>query len=552
MLRPLIAFGLLALILADRTLSGVGPRIRFQNVASAAGIPFVLENSATPEKQIIETMPGGVAAFDFDDDGRVDLFFTNGAAVSSLKKSESRFKNRLYRNLGNMRFQDVTDQAGLAGSGYSMGAAAGDFDNDGHPDLFVAGVRSNRLYRNLGNGRFEDVTARSAIRSDLWSVAAGWFDYDKDGLLDLFVVNYLDWSPDKVLFCGDPNGARAYCHPNFYKGLANRLYRNLGNGMFEDVSERAGIAQHVGKGMSVAFADYDGDGWPDAFVTNDKTPNFLFRNTGHGTFEEVALDAGVALPEQGRDISSMGADFRDYDNDGWPDLAIAALAGETFPLFRNVGKGFFRDATYSSNLAALTNRRSGWSPVLADLNNDGWKDLFVTGSHVNDTVEAFEATPYRLPNAVFVNTGSGSFEDASAYSGPAFQVAGVHRGSAIADFNNDGKLDAAVSLIGERAELWENTTSTNNGWIEIRLEGGRSNRDGIGAHVQVDSHAVGGKQWNDKTSAAGYASSSDVPVHFGTGNASRVDVKIQWPSGIMQTLLGVHTNQLITVHEATH
>jgi enediyne biosynthesis protein E4 len=538
--------GSLALLLAAGSMlsSSSEHRIRFQNVAGAAGVDFVIENSATPQKQIVEAMPGGVAAFDYDGDGLVDLFFANGAALPSLKKNESKFNNRLYRNLGGMRFEDVTRQAGLAGEGYSMGAAAADFDNDGHVDLFVAGVRSNHLYRNLGNGKFEDVTAKAGIRSDVWSVAAGWFDYDNDGLLDLFVVNYLDWSPANTLFCGDPNGARAYCPPSFFKGLPNRLYRNRGDGTFEDVSAQAGIAQHIGKGMSVAFADYDGDGRPDVFVTNDKVPNFLFRNTGQRRFDETALDAGVALPENGSDVSAMGADFRDYDNDGLPDVVVAALAGETFPLFQNQGRGLFRDATYRSGVAALSNRRSGWSPVLIDLDNDGWKDLFVTGSHVNDTVGAFEKTQYRLPNAAFVNTGHGTFEDASATAGEGFQAAGVHRGMAFADFNNDGKMDAAVSLIGERAELWENTTAGDNTWIDIKLIGVKSNRDAIGARVRI------GSQWNEKTSACGYASSSDVPVHFGTGKADRVDIEIRWPSGIKQTLAGVHTNQALTVREA--
>ncbi|MDQ2777640.1 MAG: VCBS repeat-containing protein, partial [Acidobacteriota bacterium] len=298
--------------------------IRFRNVAPEAGIDFVLENSATPKKQIIETMPGGVVAFDYDGDGLMDVFFTNGASIPSLNKDQPKFRNRLYRNMGGMRFKDVTEESGLAGIGYSMGAAAGDFDNDGHPDLFVAGVGSNHLYRNLGNGKFQDVTVKAGIRNDVWSIAGGWFDYDNDGRLDLFVVNYLQWSPKDTLFCGDPKGVRAYCHPQFFEGLPNTLYRNRGDGTFEDVSLKAGIAQHVGKGMSVAFADYDQDGLADVFVTNDKVPNFLFHNLGNGKFEEVGLEAGVALPDQGKDISAMGTDFRDYDNDGLPDITVAA------------------------------------------------------------------------------------------------------------------------------------------------------------------------------------------------------------------------------------
>jgi len=517
--------------------------IRFRNVATEAGVDFVLENNATPEKQMIETMPGGVVAFDYDGDGLIDIFFTNGATIPSLEKDSPKFRNRLYRNLGGMRFKDVTEEAGLAGAGYSMGAAAADFDNDGHTDLFVAGVKSNHLYHNLGNGTFEDVTAKAGIRSDVWSVGAGWFDYDNDGKLDLFVVNYLKWSRENPLFCGNPKGPRSYCHPKFFEGLPNTLYRNRGDGTFEDVSLKAGIAQQIGKGMSVAFADYDQDGFVDVFVTNDKVPNFLFRNLGHGTFAEVALESGVALPDHGKDISAMGTDFRDYDNDGLPDIIVAALSGETFPLFRNGGKGWFRDASYSSRMGLLSNRHSGWSPAFVDLNNDGWKDLFVSGSHVNDTVEAFEATRYRQPNAVFANSGNGTFQDVSAAAGDEFQRPGVHRGAAFADFNNDGKIDVVVSQIGESAELWENTSPEDNTWIDVKLTGTRSNRDGIGARVRV------GKQYNQMTSAVGYASSSHTPVHFGTDKAKEVEVEVIWPSGTRQTLRSVHTNQVLDVRE---
>lgn len=517
--------------------------IRFRNVAASAGIDFVLENNATPEKQLIETMPGGVAAFDYDGDGLIDIFFTNGAAIPALQKNQPKFRNRLYRNLGGMKFKDVTEEAGLAGAGYSMGAAAADFDNDGHIDLFVAGVKSNQLYRNLGTGKFEDVTAKAGIRSDVWSIAGGWFDYDHDGLLDLFVMNYLKWSPENPLFCGDPAVARAYCNPRFFEGLPNTLYHNRGDGTFENVSLQAGIAQQVGKGMSIAFADYDQDGFPDVFVTNDKVPNFLFHNLGNGKFEEVALEAGVALPDHGKGVSAMGTDFRDYDNDGLPDITFAALAGETFPLFHNQGKGWFRDMTYRSRMGPLSNRRSGWSVGLFDFNNDGWKDLFVSGAHVNDTVESFESAQYRLPNAIFANAGDGTFTDFSADAGADFQTPGVHRGAAFADFNQDGKIDVVVSLIGGRAELWENSSPGNNTWIDLKLTGTKSNRDGLGAHLRV------GNQHNEMTANTGYASSSHAPVHFGTGKATHVDVEIVWPSRIRQALKNVPTNQILGVRE---
>jgi hypothetical protein len=373
-------------------------------------------------------------------------------------------------------------------------------------------------------------------------VAAGWFDYDGDGRLDLFVVNYVRWSPAFDRFCGDPvRKLRTYCHPQYFDGLPNTLYRNRGDGTFEDVSVRSGIARPAGKGMSVAFADYDQDGRVDAYVTNDGVPNFLFRNRDDGTFEEAGLRAGAALPDRGAPVSSMGADFRDYDNDGRPDLVVTALAGETFPLFHNEGRGQFRDATAASGLAALTARLSGWGVALADLDNDGAKDLFTANAHVNDVIESFEAARYRLPNAVFVNRGDGTFALASPV--PGFEVARAHRGLGVADLDGDGRLDVVTSALGEPAELWVNETAGGNGWLHVELAGGRSNRDGIGAVVRV------GRQANEMTTALGYASSSHAGVHFGLGGAEKVDVEVAWPSGLVQRLTGVAANQVLRVRE---
>jgi enediyne biosynthesis protein E4 len=442
--------------------AGAQDRICFRNVAADSGVGFVLQNSPTPEKHMIETMPGGLAAFDYNNDGRPDLYFTNGATSPGLKKDGPKFANRLYRNDGDLRFTDVTEEAGVAGSGYSMGVAAGDFDNDGNVDLFVAGVHRNLLFRNLGNGKFEDITARSGIKSDEWSVAAGWFDFDNDGLLDLLVVNYGKWWAGFDKFCGDAaRNIRVYCHPKWFEPRPNQLYRNIGGGRFEDVSVKSGIAQHPGRGMGVAFADYDGDGRMDAFVTNDKLPNFLFRNLGGGKFEEAALLAGVALLDHGKPVSSMGADFRDYDNDGLPDVHMTALDGETFPTFRNDGGGAFRDATYSTRIGPLSLRYSGWAAGFYDFDNDGWKDLFTANSHVNDVVEKFEAASYRQPNTVFVNMGNGKFELAKC--GELAAAVGVHRGAAFADFDGDGRVDVAVSLLGERPEIWRNTSRRATG-----------------------------------------------------------------------------------------
>jgi hypothetical protein len=520
------------------------PAIRFREAAADAGLVFRLANHATPQKHLVETVAGGLAVFDYDGDGRPDVYFTNGAALPSLEKESPQDWNRLFHNEGGLRFADVTEKAGVRGAGYAMGAAAGDYDNDGHVDLFVAGVNRNVLYRNRGDGTFEDVTARAGIKSVVWSVAAGWFDYDDDGRLDLFVVNYVKWSPSFDRFCGDPvRKLRVYCHPRYFEGLPNALYRNRGDGTFEDVSERSGIAKHVGKGMSVAFGDYDEDGRIDAYVTNDAVPNFLFRNRGDGGFEETALRAGAALPDRGTPVSSMGADFRDYDNDGRPDLVMTALAGETFPLFHNDGKGQFRDATAPSGLAALSARLSGWGVALADFDNDGWKDLFTANAHVNDQIESFEAARYRLPNSVFANRGDGTFADASAASSAGFQVARAHRGLGVADLDGDGRLDVVTSALGEPAELWVNEGGEGNAWLRVELAGTRSNRDGIGAVVRV------GGQANAMTTAVGYASSSHAGVHFGLGRAEKVDVEVDWPGGRVQRLAGVPANQVRRVKE---
>jgi hypothetical protein len=518
------------------------PPIRFEDVQKKSGLDFVLHNCPTPQKHMIETMAGGLAVFDYDGDGKPDIFFTNGAELPSLKKTGPQYSNRLYRNEGNFKFRDVTAEAGVSGEGYSMGAAVADYDNDGRPDLFVAGVNSNILYRNLGNGRFEDVTTKAGIRSGEWAVAAGWFDYDNDGWLDLWVVHYAKWSPSDDRFCGDSTrGIRIYCHPKYFEGLASTLYRNRGDGTFEDVSEKAGIAAFPGRGMSVVFADYDQDGYPDVFVTNDNMANFLFHNRGNGTFEEVALPAGVALREDGKPVASMGADFRDYNNDGRPDITVTALAGETFPLFRNAGKGSFADATYSSHIAALSRPHSGWGDGLFDFNNDGWKDLFTSNAHVNDKVELFEAAVYKEPNTVFANLGTGLF---GPVADAGLSGAKAHRGSGFADFDGDGRIDVVVSSLEEPVELWRNVSPGANHWIDLKLTGTHSNRDGIGAHIQI------GNQHNDMTSAVSYASSSLIPVHFGLGSHTVIDrIEIVWPGGKRQVLENIKADQVLHVTE---
>ena len=397
----------------------------FEELGAASGVDFVLRNSATPRKYQIEPMIAGVALFDYDNDGYLDIYLVNGAEIPALEKTGPRYFNRLYRNQGNGTFRDVTLAAGVQGKGYSMAAGAADYDNDGWQDLYVAGVNRNSLYRNNGDGTFSDVTARAGVAGihprfgKTWAVAAGWFDYDNDGWLDLFVANYVAWGFDKDPFCGwEHTRVRIYCHPSYFEPLPNFLFRNHGNGTFSDVSAESGIGRHLGKGMGVAFADYDDDGDLDVFVANDKARSLLFRNDGKGVFSEQGIRAGVAYNGDGRMLSCMGVDFRDIDNDGRPDLFITALTNETFPYYHNEGGGIFDDFTRRSELARLSITMSGWSNGIYDLNNDGWKDLFSVNSYIEDIDHIITNYPYRQRNAVFANRG-GRFVDLPAAPGPA-------------------------------------------------------------------------------------------------------------------------------------
>jgi hypothetical protein len=459
-------------------------------------------------------MPGGLAVFDYNNDGRPDLFFANGAELPSFRKTGPKYWNRLYRNDGGFKFTDVTAKAGLAGDGYGFGAAAADFDNDGFVDLFVPSLPASKLYRNKGDGTFAEVALPPM---GPWTVAAGWFDYDRDGRQDLFVVNYLGWLPANNPWCGDrAKNLRVYCHPRHFPALPNQLLRNMGDGTFADVSKSSGLAKFPGKGMSVAFADYDADGFLDAFVTNDGLPNSLFRNLGNGMFSEVAFEAGVALPDRGLAISSMGVDFRDYDNDGRPDVIVTALAGESFPLFRNLGKGQFQESTAMARLAPLVARRSGWGVVLADFDNDGRKDLFTANSHVNDMIGSTSSDLYLLPNAVFRNQDGKSFVDATAASPALAGKAAAHRGAVASDLDGDGRLDVVVSVLGGAAEIWRNTTANANSFVSVPAA--------FNASVTI------GGQTNLASSSVGYSSSALGPVHFGLGpSRGAVEAIIQVP-----------------------
>jgi hypothetical protein len=515
-------------------------------------LPFHLENDETPGKNAPEAMAGGVAVFDYNGDGRPDIFFTNGANIATLKKDAPKYKNRLFRNDGNGKFTDVTDAAGLAGTGYDIGVAVGDYDNDGHPDIFVAGIYRNTLYHNNGDGTFTDVTAKAGLDvpndpqfGPMWSVAAAWVDVNNDGHLDLFVVNYMQWKYAAEPLCSY-RGVADYCHPKFYKPLPNQLFLNEGNGTFKDVSTAWGIHDHPGKGMGVGVADYDLDGRPDLFVTNDASFNSLFHNQGN-KFEEVGFQAGVALVEDGGFISGMGLDFRDYNNDGFPDIAYVALNNQTFPLLENTGKGDFREVTAPSGMRDASMKMSGYGAGFYDFDNDGWKDLFVTRGHVESMpVPGADIDQF---NTVFRNPGpAGKWVALTETAGLNASPSSRHRGCAFGDFDGDGRVDVVATALNADAELWMNRSPKSGHWLDLSLRGTRSNRDGIGARIKLTS--ASGSQYNHMTTSVGYASSSDGPVHFGLGADSKADtIEIRWPSGIVQVLQNVSADRVLQVTE---
>jgi len=500
-------------------------------------------------------MVGGVAMLDYDGDGRMDLYFVNGAAISDPMlpgkqpdKSDRRYWNCLYRNNADGTFTDVTEHAKVAGESYGMGVAAGDFDNDGRTDLYVTNLGRNILYHNNGDGTFTDVTDRAGVAGGGWSASAAFLDYDRDGKLDLIVTRYLNWTFADNPYCGDKRESyRAYCHPDHFKPIAHLLYHNNGDGTFTDVSAKAGFAAHPGKGLGVVVNDFDRDGWPDILVANDSSAQQLFRNRHDGTFEESGLIAGLGYDEDGKPFAGMGADAGDYDRDGWPDVFVNALANQRYALFHNI-RGVFEYSSGSSGVAAASQMHSGWGTKFIDYDNDGWLDLFVAQGHVMDNIQLTQPAVRYKEAPLLLRNNRGKFSDVSAQSGDAFLKPSAARGAAFGDLDNDGWIDVVINVKDGPAMILHNRGSGNH-WLTIRAAGRASNRDGIGALVRLVTDD-GTEQRTYITRSGSYLSSNDGRAHFGLGIAKSVKLlEIVWPSGTIQKLEQVKVDQILTVEE---
>jgi hypothetical protein len=531
--------------------------VTFTDITAQSNLNFKHEPSFTSSKYLLEAMGGGVAMLDFDKDGLMDLFFTNAAQLKDPMtkndlpdKRDPKYWNRLYHQKADGKFEDVTQRAGVKGDWFAMGVAVSDYDNDSYPDMYVTGYGGNQLFHNNGDGTFTDVTAKANVAAGGWSSSAGWFDYDRDGKLDLFVGRYLEWDFESgAIYCGETRpGYRSYCHPDNFRSATNLLYRQRADGSFEDVSAKAGIAEEGGKALGVAFGDFDNDGLLDVFVANDSVRQSLYHNKGNGTFEDIAVLSGAGYDENGKAYAGMGVDVGDYDNDGFMDVFITTLSTETYPLYHNDRELTFTYTTNSAGVGQITLLYSGWGTRFVDVDNDGWRDLFVSQGHVLDTIE--KSNPYlkhKQSPLLMMNTGKG-FVDVSASAGAAFASPVNGRGVAFGDLNNDGQMDIALATL-DGTPLVLRSNGTKNHWLGIRLVGSRSNRDGAGARVTV-SDGGGKKQIFDVHTAGSYLSASDPRILVGLGSATTVrKVEIIWPSGTVQVVTEPKVDAYIVINE---
>ena len=518
---------------------------------SRSKFAYRTNNNFTGRKYFPQPMCGGVAAIDYNNDGLMDLFFTNGAKLPELEKISPAYYNCLLRNNGDGTFEDVTTKAGLtgAGLGYCFGVAVADYDNDGHEDLFICNAGRNALYHNNGDGTFTDVTAGSGLEhkpENVLSVGAAWFDYDNDGLLDLIVTNYTTWTPQTDKQCFKDAAHEEYCSPTIYKSIESRLYRNLGHGRFEDVTEASGIGKALGKGMGISIADFTGDGLMDIFIANDTEPNFLFVNQGNGTFKERGLEFGVAYNEEGDRCREWARTPRISTTTAGSTSSTTTWPGRSSPFSRTKTEDHSAMQPGLPKLGPLTRNFSGWSIGFIDYNNDGWKDIYSANGDVDNLSESS-----RQHDTMFENRGGKTFIDVTEKMGPDFAFAGYQRGSAFVDLNNDGFMDLVVTSLGQKPRILMNNALVKNHWIMFDLRGHKSNRDGIGATIKVTTGS-GRMLYNHVTTSVGFMSSSDRRAHFGLGAETKIDhVEIRWPSGIVQRLEHPAVDQIVKVEEPT-
>jgi hypothetical protein len=531
--------------------AATGIPVHFTDVTGAAGITFRHDATMSAEKEYIETMGNGLGWIDYDQDGLMDLYLVQSTAAEWYKPPKP-LRSALYHNNGDGTFTDVTAKAGVGGEGhYGQGVAVGDYDNDGYPDMLVTGYGRAILYHNNGDGTFTDVTAKAGVADEgNWSTSAGWFDYDKDGYLDLLICNYIQWSPKNNLWCGEHKpGYRAYCHPDNYRGERLKLYHNNHDGTFTDVSDASGVGKPEAKGMGVVLADFNNDGWPDIAVANDTWPNFLFLNNHDGTFRDVSFTSGVAASEDGKYEAGMGVDAADVDGDGWLDIYVTHLDFELNRLYHNNHDESFDDVTFSSGMGNKATLLSGVSARMFDYDNDGWIDVIQSNGSMLDNVQLYHTeVTWKEPKLAFRNLGAGKFEKVSEQLGADFMKPTAGRGSAVADFDNDGDLDIAISNSNDRPELLRNDGANANHWLEVMLVGVKSNRDGRGAALKLSTG--GFVEYRQAQGGMSYMSAQDPRIHFGLGQRKTVEsLEITWPSGVVDKLANVPIDQIITVKE---